>query len=179
MFLSLFSRLPVFIKRILCPIVFRAKKNEVLLKDKRFYIDREFFDIVLKNEHFYYFELIKIPLKELRLPQPFDSKKVTASPVYQYLCFSKEERKRTDSLKNNIEKNGYTPNSVVIITERGRILDGQHRSCVLMSVFGENHVVTALRLYRKKHKRPFFFRKKEGSRTFYFFGITLFKVKTK
>lgn len=50
MFLSLFSRLPVFIKRILCPIVFRAKKNELLLKDKRFYIDREFFDIFLKNE---------------------------------------------------------------------------------------------------------------------------------
>lgn len=109
MFLSLFSRLPVFIKRILCPIVFRAKKNELLLKDKRFYIDREFFDIFLKNEYFYYFELIKIPLKELRLPQPFDSKKITASPVYQYLCFSKEEREHTDSLKNNIEKTAIRP----------------------------------------------------------------------
>ena len=163
------------IKIVFFRLFYKAKPNELLLENPDIYIDREFFDIFLKGQFFYYAEQIMLPLKELRL-EFGDEGFISSSPVYKYLTFPEIEQKRTKNLQQDILKNGYESSSVIVVSEFNRVLDGQHRSCVLMSVYGGEYPVRVLRLYRKKYKRRFFgVRETKTAKTYYFFGLHVYK----
>ena len=55
-----------------------------------------------------------------------------------------------DNLLESIKKHGYDPTkSVICINEKNCVLDGQHRSCALLSVKGGEYEITVVRVSRK------------------------------
>ena len=55
-----------------------------------------------------------------------------------------------DNLLESIKKHGYDPTkSVICINEKNCVLDGQHRSCALLSVKGGEYEIPVVRVSRK------------------------------
>lgn len=53
-------------------------------------------------------------------------------------------------LEKSILENGYDPkNNVIVVDENNLILDGQHRSCILLYHYGSDYEVIAVQVSRK------------------------------
>ena len=54
---------------------------------------------------------------------------------------------RFDCLIESIRNNGYDKKKIIIVNDQNVLLDGQHRACVLASIFGINSEVRALKIW--------------------------------
>ena len=53
-------------------------------------------------------------------------------------------------LFESIQKNGYDPTkSVICVTDNNIIIDGQHRSCCLLYLYGEDYEINVIKVTRK------------------------------
>lgn len=143
-----------------------SRSSTMLLKDKRFYIDDEFFYRGLESRQIKKYELLDLPLSKLRRHWT-DGKyyKLNEVSPYKYLQGDKEEylnyakvhknhpklpnmtAERFDNLVKDIEEKGYDEKSVIIVNKKNSILDGQHRACYLYHKYGGDYKAKVLKVY--------------------------------
>ncbi|MBE5925406.1 MAG: hypothetical protein E7270_00220 [Lachnospiraceae bacterium] len=136
-----------------------------LLEDKRFSLDDEFFYRSLEHRKVKFWEIIHIPLNTI-IRKWFDGTcySLTECAPYKYLkgdtktydeyCKYHHEnnlpdmtRNRFDKLINSIKNDGYNPKNIIVINQSNILLDGQHRACCLMHLYGENYTADVLKIY--------------------------------
>lgn len=136
-----------------------------LFEDKRFVLDDEFFYRTLEHKRIKFWEIITIPLNTI-VRKWFDGKchPLTECPPYKYLLgdievyeeyckYHKEHnlpnmtRNRFDKLINSIKNDGYNPKNIIVINQSNILLDGQHRACCLMHLYGDDYAADVLKIY--------------------------------
>ena len=58
-------------------------------------------------------------------------------------------RERFDELIRSMEQNGYDERYILVVDRDNVIVDGQHRACCLLKLYGEDHRVKVLRVFIK------------------------------
>lgn len=137
-----------------------------LLDDKRFSLDDEFVFFNLEHRLIKNYELVEIPLKDIK--RSWNGRKiplsechpykylVTGDPkVYEEYCRLNKSlynldimsRERFDTLIESIETNGFQDNNVVVVNSDNVIADGQHRCCYMLYKHGGEYKIPCLRLY--------------------------------
>ena len=136
-----------------------------LLEDKRFVLDDEFFYRSLEHRRIKFWEIIHIPLNTI-IRKWFDGScyPLTECAPYKYLkgdtktyddyCKYHHEnnlpdmtRSRFDRLINSIKNDGYNPKNIIVINQSNILLDGQHRACCLMHLYGEDYAADVLKIH--------------------------------
>ena len=129
------------------------------LKDK--------FNISLPMEGYYHLsgdvEIIKIPLKDIKMSHKRKSINLKDTPLFQYLSedkkyydnyaeghvflTEKEDRyQKFKSLKESLEQNQYDPSKCVIVLRKDNcLIDGYHRCVFMLYKYGENNKVLVVR----------------------------------
>lgn len=136
-----------------------------LLYDNSFYLDYEFFYHDLEMLKIADYKILEIALKDIFRMWHGKKIKLCECAPYKYLYGDKEQYqsycdannidkpynmniKRFDSLITNIETNGFDNKFIPVINGNDfTIWDGQHRCCVLLKKYGENHKIKVLALY--------------------------------
>lgn len=134
-----------------------------LLRDERFCIDTEFFNRALKFRSIKDCKVIKVklgdiyyentPLKEVK-PYLYLNGEIDA--YKQYCQYHQSDLHinmsldRYNRLIDSINSCGYNSKSIIIVTDNNKILDGQHRACILMHKYGEDYEIPVLYLKLKK-----------------------------
>jgi len=134
-----------------------------LLNDKRFHIDEEFFNRRLKFCSLKKYKIIKIklgdisyentPLKNVKPYQYLDGNKQGYEQYCKYhqsVLHINMSLERYNKLINSIETSGYNSRYIIIVNDKKQVMDGQHRACVLLHKYGEDHEVSVLCLKLKK-----------------------------
>lgn len=138
-----------------------------LLEDERFSLDDEFFYRSLEHRMIKYWEIINIPLNTI-IRKWFDGicYPLTECAPYKYLkgdtktydeyCKYHHDnnlpdmtRARFDKLINSIKNDGYNPKNIIVINQSNILLDGQHRACCLMHLYGEDYTADVLKIHFK------------------------------
>lgn len=58
---------------------------------------------------------------------------------------------RMDDTLASIRKNGYDPSKMCIcVDENNIVLDGQHRACCILYIYGKDYEIDVCRVYKKK-----------------------------
>ncbi len=146
--------------------VFRKYSGLRLLDDKRFNIDDEFAYFYLEGRLIKKYEVIKLPLKEIKREWLGDFISLTECYPYRYLqsrdpkiydeyCEINMKKYKTsvmsierfEQLVESIDKKGFDSKNLVIVNEDNIIADGQHRCCYMMYKYGENYEMPVLRIY--------------------------------
>lgn len=136
-----------------------------LLKDERFVLDDEFFYRSLEHRKIKFWEIIHIPLNTI-IRKWFDGTcySLTECAPYKYLqgdttvydeyCKYHHDnnlpdmtRSRFDKLINSIKNDGYNPKNIIVINQSNILLDGQHRACCLMHLYGEDYTADVLKIH--------------------------------
>ena len=157
------------IKILFLHTFFSKKAADVLLNDKRFTINEQFFNNYLLHQKIYKYSLSRIKLKKLKVKlfvkEGQHSYPIRESPAYKYLLGDKNayidyiefKNKKTNfidhhslsrfnDLINSINFNGYLDNNPIIINENNEIIDGQHRASYLLRHYGSNYKVNTLKI---------------------------------
>ncbi|MBO7258165.1 MAG: hypothetical protein J6V11_04415 [Alphaproteobacteria bacterium] len=125
------------------------------------------FNISLPMEGYYHLsgdvEIIKIPLKDIKMSHKRKSINLKDTPLFQYLSedkkyydnyaeghvflTEKEDRyQKFKSLKESLEQNQYDPSKCVIVLRKDNcLIDGYHRCVFMLYKYGENHKVLVVR----------------------------------
>ena len=145
--------------------IFYGSTNQ-LLRDNRFCIDEEFFNRRLRFRSLQYYKIIKKRLGDIRYGtvhlrecSPFLYLKGNIED-YKIYCHNHQQVlhinmsvNRYNNLISSIKNNGFNSKSMIIITDENKLLDGQHRACVLLYCYGEDYEIPVL--YLKLKKRNF------------------------
>lgn len=137
-----------------------------LLKDKRFTLDDEFVYFNLEHRLVKKYEIVHVPLKDIK--RRWDGKDIPLSEChpYRYLVTKKPEIyneycylnkklydldimsiERFNKLIESIEANGFKDDNAVVITSQNILSDGQHRCCYMLYKHGEDYKMPCVRLY--------------------------------
>lgn len=137
-----------------------------LLRDKRFTLDDEFVFFNLEHRLVKKYEIVELPLKDIKrnwadrqIPlsecHPYRYLQTGDPKVYEEYCRLNKElhgldimsKERFDKLIRSIEENGFDSDSIIVVNKDNVIADGQHRCCYLMYKYGGEHKVKCLRIY--------------------------------
>ncbi|MDR1015507.1 MAG: hypothetical protein LBL86_11115 [Coriobacteriales bacterium] len=152
-----------------------AFSTERLYDDERFVVDEEFFHMTLDNRFMGKYEMVEMPLKNLRrgyppkmrehFGHPPEPVKIPDTEPYQYLLNNDKEtyrvycewhqdnhlpfmtEERFDALVRSIKENGFDPKYPVVVSADNVIIDGQHRACCLYHEKGGDFMVPVLRIH--------------------------------
>lgn len=154
--------------RKLDPSYHRRKKyiGIRLLKDKRFSLDDEFVYFNLEHRLVKKYEIIQLPLKDIKRRWAGKTIPLTESMPYKYLqtrdpaiydeyCRLNKEyykldimsRERFNNLIKSIEENGFDSQNIIVVNRDNIIADGQHRCCYMLYKYGEDYKVPCLKIY--------------------------------
>ncbi len=142
--------------------------SQRLLSNPLFNIDYEFFYKVLESKSIYKYEIVEVCLGEIKriwddgkvynltevAPFKYLNDKKNGSRVYNQYC--EENRKvhgfsmgvdRFKTLIESVNINGFDSKNMPVIDQDNCIMDGQHRSCILLHKYGPNHKIKVLKLW--------------------------------
>lgn len=144
--------------------------RDKLIEDDRFDLDDEFVYRTIEGKKITGYELVPMRLGDIRR-RWFDGVvyQLKDCAPYRYLTGDVEAyeeysryhiennllpmtRERFDELIASMEKNGYNERSVLVVDSDNIIVDGQHRACCLLKMYGEDHVLQVLRIHAGKNK---------------------------
>ncbi len=143
-----------------------------LLDDKKFIIDYDFFYKTLETRKIYGYELVNLKIKDIHRRWLNKNYSLKDTSVYAYLqgntekydeyCATNAEiskfkmsRERFDNLLKSVKQNSFNQKNVPVVAGINNIIqDGQHRLCILLDKYGEDHKVKCLKLYYKKSDLP-------------------------
>lgn len=134
-----------------------------LLEDDRFKIDYDFFYRVLEMRRIRRYEVVRVALGSIRRAwvdgrlyplsecAPYKYLNGDADAYAEYCSTNRlytgfeMSAQRFDSLCRDMET--YDPKSMPVVRgKRNIIIDGQHRSCILLNKFGPDHLIDVLRI---------------------------------
>lgn len=137
-----------------------------LLDDPRICLDDEYFYTFLEMRPIHKYEIVQIALGDIkrrwkgklyRLWEVSPYKYLDGeTEVYQNYCeVNRKESpdspqmsvERYEALRHSIQENDFDERCMPVVDRLNCILDGQHRSCLLLHKYGREHLVTVLRLY--------------------------------
>ncbi|MDR0350569.1 MAG: hypothetical protein LBH64_03350 [Coriobacteriales bacterium] len=149
--------------------------TEQLYEDGRFTLDEEFFYMAMDNRFMDVYEVVELPLKDLRRSYPKKMRDyfgyppepvpLTQTEPYRYLRDGDKEtyrayceyhqnnrlpymtEERFDALVESIQNNGFDPRNLIIVNASNVIKDGQHRACCLYYTKGGEFKVPVQRVY--------------------------------
>ncbi|MDR1015510.1 MAG: hypothetical protein LBL86_11130 [Coriobacteriales bacterium] len=152
-----------------------ALSTERLYEDERFTLDEEFSYMALDNRFMEGYEIVEIPLSDLRRSYPPKMREYFGHPPepveipetepYQYLQHGDREtyrvycewhqenhkpymtEERFDALVASIRENGFDDRHLIVVNANNVIKDGQHRACCLYYTEGGDFMVPVLRIY--------------------------------
>lgn len=148
--------------------------------DSRFKINDEAMESLFKNHLIYDYKLDKIPLGRIRrtigkkiykLEDTINYKLIidrnNAFLNEEYNIYSTEENNLKDNssrslatfnaLIDRLNKEEYSlKKGAIIVNQFNFIIDGLHRSCILLSQYGEEHIIEVVRVKSKIAKRMYF-----------------------
>lgn len=154
--------------RKLAPGYHRRKKyiGIRLLSDKRFILDDEFVYFNLEHRLVKKYEIVQLPLKDIKRSWMGEITPLTESMPYKYLqtkdsaiydeyCRLNKEfynldimsKERFNSLIKSIEENGFESQNIIVVNGDNIIADGQHRCCYMLYKYGEDYKVPCLKIY--------------------------------
>lgn len=141
---------------------FHTDKAEALMNDPRFMLDDEFYYRDVEHLRIKGYELTEVRLGEVRR-RWFDGtvKPLRECAPYRYLCGDKSAydaycayhashtlspmtKERFDALVQSIEKDGFDPCKPLVLRADYTIMDGQHRACCLLKLYGEDYLAPAV-----------------------------------
>lgn len=144
------------------------KIEDSLKNDKRFYIDDFTFETHLKISKMLSYDIVELELGKILRQQDNKIFPMKYSDVYKYLegasnnieeynkycenILIGEDRKKHstkiyDQLIKNISKNDYDiRKGIIVVNQLNIIMDGQHRACILLKKYGENHKIKVLKV---------------------------------
>ena len=145
-----------------------------LKDDCRFYIDDRNINRLLRDK-VYKYRVIEIPVGGILRKQEVTGRIISLydTKVYQYLKDTPEGRKayqeyvdlcnvsfrsfdNYDKLRTEIKNCGYDiMKGAIVIDQDCLILDGQHRSCLLLKKYGPQFKVKVVQLFYNKSKYSF------------------------
>lgn len=147
------------------------KKNDVakaLMEDNRFILEDEFVYRGIEGKKIKRYAIEEVRLGDIKR-RWFDGKvyKLTECAPYKYLhgdvsgytkyCEYHEKRnlpamslERFDTLIGSIDEKGFDDRYIIVLNEENIIMDGQHRSCILLNKYGEDYTITVLKIYQDK-----------------------------
>lgn len=143
-----------------------------LLEDDRFIVDYDFFYKAMEMFPVFSYEIKPIKLGDLRRYwkdnlyflkdcSPYAYIQGNVERYEQYIIANSEEsdfrmsRERFDNLINSLEENGPDPKQLPIIcAQDNTIWDGLHRSCWLLSKYGEEHIIPVVYLHAPVWYKP-------------------------
>lgn len=156
--------------RKLSPDYHRRKKYSALrlLDDKRFSLDDEFVYFSLEQCLVKKYELVDVPLKDIRRRWINEDIPLKECLPYKYLVSGDPEvyaeycrqnkaqygldimsREKFDELIRSIEEKGFDSREVIVINSDNVLLDGQHRCCCMLYKYGEDYRIPCLKIYEK------------------------------
>jgi len=135
-----------------------------LLDDDRFIIDDNFFYRLIEGRQLEKYEVIKMPIKDIRRIWNGRKIQIKECQPYRYLMGYTNEyseycdiheasdlplmtKERFDALIKSIEEEGFNSKSVIIVNQDNILQDGQHRACYHLYKYGEDCEVNVLKLY--------------------------------
>lgn len=144
----------------------RKFSPEKVWNDDRFDLDDEFVYFSLEMKRVIRYELVDLPLQDIRrqwLQKPIKLKDclpykylVTGdSKVYDKYCKLNKKhynldimsKERFDTLIRSLEETSFDKRKVIVVNQDNILLDGQHRCCYMLYKYGEEYKVPALRIY--------------------------------
>ena len=142
---------------------------EKIIADPDIHIDMEWAEGWLKDQELfaYSIEQVKISdLKFIKLTSQGDTVvPLTKCPAYQHLQGDKKayprymklyqkyqpdterSEQRFMELLESLDRDDYDASSLIVVNGVNKIMDGAHRASWLMNKYGEDHVVTVLKVY--------------------------------
>lgn len=142
---------------------------EKILSNPDIRIDREWAESWLLKQEVFDYRIDQIKISELKFAkltsQGYTVVPLSKCPAYQHLQGDKEayprymklyqkyqpETERSEQrfmeLLESLDKDDYDASSLIVVNGINKILDGAHRASWLMNKYGEDHVVTVLKLY--------------------------------
>ena len=137
--------------------------------EKDFYIDSFNLDRIFKEDSFLSYKIKIISVGRIIMPYPGAYIKVGESPVYQFLNGNHESEEKyklyckkygkfnpnrtVDNYKeliNDFSLEDYDiKKGVIIVNQANVLLDGQHRSCLILKKYGKNHKIQVLEITDK------------------------------
>lgn len=142
---------------------------EKIIADPNIHIDMEWAEGWLKDQELfaYSIEQVKISdLKFIKLTSQGDTVvPLTKCPAYQHLQGDKKayprymklyqkyqpdterSEQRFMELLESLDRDDYDASSLIVVNGVNKIMDGAHRASWLMNKYGEDHVVTVLKVY--------------------------------
>lgn len=137
-------------------------KNDFI--SESFYIDPFNLERIFKDNTFTRLRIKNIKVGKIIMPYPGAYIKLEESPVYKFLSgeendinnyayycekYGKANSNRTvDSYKtliNEFTVGSYDINrGIIVVNQANVLLDGQHRSCLLLNKYGRNHIIQVL-----------------------------------
>lgn len=152
--------------------IYKPKSTEKLISDKRITIDKAYIDNYLKYCKIYKYTIKNIKLKNLRctifVKEGTHDYKIFQIPAYKYLCGDKQSYvdyinyknpigggdihsiDRYEALIDSFNSEGFLEDNVIIIDTYDRIIDGQHRACLLYKKYGGNKKIKVLKIYQEQ-----------------------------
>lgn len=137
-----------------------------LLNDCRFILDDEFVFFNLEHRLVKKYELVDVPLKNIKrnwmgkdIPltqcHPYKFLQTRDSDIYDEYCRLNREvynldvmsRERFQKLIDSVEENGLDPKRIVVVNKDNVIADGQHRCCYMLYKYGEDYRIPCLKIY--------------------------------
>lgn len=149
----------------------KAFTKDTIKQDARFHLSGEEIDRLILLNHAGQYRFISISLGEIR--RWIDGQTLTLDKTdnYQYLVNPMSQEailkyrrycsdpvnlednparscEEFDHLKNSIENEGYDPKkSVIVIDKNNCIINGLHRCCILLSLFGPQHEIQVVQVF--------------------------------
>ena len=141
-----------------------------LESDPRFRINPEALDSLFRTHQIYSYELTEIPVGKIRRYKNQKLSLLTDTDNYRYLVnpdsdenkaayqrYCKDATNTKDNagrseemfqaLMTQFQKEPYDPQKgIIIVDQYNCILDGLHRSCIFLRLFGADHPLTVLRM---------------------------------
>lgn len=148
---------------------YRRRKKYIgirLLNDKRFVLNDEFVFFNLEHRLVKKYEIIQLPLKDIKRSWMGKIIPLTESMPYKYLqtkdpavydeyCRLNKEyynldimsKERFNKLIKSIEENGFDSQNIIVVNRDNIIADGTHRCCYMLYKYGEDYRVPCLKIY--------------------------------
>ena len=134
-----------------------------LLEDDRFELDYDLVYKFIECRQFQKYELVNLKLKDLRRRWKGQIYKLNECSPYHYLKGDKERyekycklnsklsifdmsKEKFDILIDSVRKS-YNPMKVPVVNQENILLDGQHRSSILLYLYGEDYEIPVLKLW--------------------------------
>lgn len=135
-------------------------------EERGYSFNREVYGKLLADRPIVRIEECRIPVGELKTRLFGTTYKMSDALPYKAMCGEVEYSEYTDKLKGLTERSsfergenyaaeilaklkneGFDPKCPIIVNNKNLIIDGQHRSCSMLHLFGPDYRIPALRIY--------------------------------